>query len=487
MIQVTSNNGHSTNILDNILEGCQIIDFDWKYIYVNNAMINQIHKTKDDILNHSVIECFPGIENTKFFSILNNCMTNRVSSKMTNEFIFPDGSKGWFELCIEPVPEGIFILSIDITLLIQANNDILQQNNKLKALREIDLAILGSSDLKITLKTVLREFANQLNIDAVDILLLNPHTKILEFSVGYGFRSDAIEKTKLHLNESFAGQAALEQKSFYINDLSKILKDFIRADLIKYEEFTSYYVVPLISRGRILGVIDIFHRSPINPTQSWIDFLEALAGQASMAIDSCNLLQNLNHTNLDLLLAYDTTIEGWSRALDLRDKETEGHSVRVTDITIDLARHFDLTDSEINNIRYGALLHDIGKMGIPDHILLKQGKLTEEEFTIMQKHCEYGYELLYPIKYLRSAIDIPYCHHEKWDGTGYPRKLKDEQIPLPARMFAIVDVWDALVSDRPYRKAWPEEKAIEHIYSQSGKHFDPNIVSVFFEVIKKRK
>ena len=188
----------------------------------------------------------------------------------------------------------------------------------------------------------------------------------------------------------------------------------------------------------------------------------------------------LGHENSRRKQAYDNTIEGWSRALDLRDKETEGHSQRVTEMTLRLARIAGINDKELVQVRHGALLHDIGKMGIPDSILLKPDKLTDEERGIMQKHSEYGYMLLLPIEYLHPALDIPYCHHEKWDGTGYPRGLKGEQIPIAARLFAVVDVWDALTNDRSYRKRWSETKVREHIKSLAGTHFDPKAVEYFF-------
>jgi len=194
------------------------------------------------------------------------------------------------------------------------------------------------------------------------------------------------------------------------------------------------------------------------------------------------LFEGLQRTNLELILAYDATIEGWSHAMDLRDKETEGHTLRVTDLAERLARLLGLPDEDIIHIHRGGLLHDIGKMGVPDQILLKPGPLTDEEWILMRRHPQFAFEMLSPIQYLRPAIDIPYCHHEKWDGTGYPRGLSGEQIPLPARLFAVVDVWDALTSDRPYRPAWTHEKALEHIREQSGKHFDPAVVSAFLQM-----
>jgi putative nucleotidyltransferase with HDIG domain len=186
---------------------------------------------------------------------------------------------------------------------------------------------------------------------------------------------------------------------------------------------------------------------------------------------------------MSLTLAYNHTLEGWARALEYRDIETEGHSKKVTKITMQLARRMGINEQELLHIRRGALLHDIGKMGIPDQILHKPGALTEDEWAIMHKHPEFAYEMLRSIEYLRPALDIPYHHHEKWDGSGYPRGLKGEQIPLAARIFAIVDVWDALCSDRPYRKAWPKKEIVDYLKDQSGKHFDPKIADIFLEMI----
>ncbi|MDK2980566.1 MAG: cyclic di-GMP phosphodiesterase [Chloroflexota bacterium] len=194
--------------------------------------------------------------------------------------------------------------------------------------------------------------------------------------------------------------------------------------------------------------------------------------------------QELEELNKELLLSYDKTIEGWSKALDLRDKETEGHTERVTDKTMYLAHAMGLSEDFIkSHIWRGCLLHDVGKLGIPDAILLKEGPLTDEEWNVMRKHPVYAYEWLKAIPFLEPAIDIPYCHHEKWDGSGYPRGLKGEEIPVAARLFAIVDVWDAITSDRPYRKAMSREEAVQHILDESGKHFDPQIVKLFMDNI----
>lgn len=192
---------------------------------------------------------------------------------------------------------------------------------------------------------------------------------------------------------------------------------------------------------------------------------------------------NIEETHAQLLAAYDATIEGWSRALDLRDKETEGHSKRVTELTLLLSKMAGIPELDMIHIHRGALLHDIGKLGIPDSILLKTENLTDEEWALMKMHPQYAYDMIGSIEYLKLALDIPFCHHEKWDGTGYPQGLKGREIPFSARLFAIVDVWDALTSDRPYRPAWEKEKAFEYIQTQSGKHFDPQVVELFLKMM----
>ena len=195
--------------------------------------------------------------------------------------------------------------------------------------------------------------------------------------------------------------------------------------------------------------------------------------------------ENLTVANEELIKAYDATIEGWGHALDLRDEETQGHSLRATEITLSMACRLDIAKEDLINIRRGAILHDVGKMGIPDAILLKPSKLTDDEWTVMRRHPEFAYQMLSHVEYLRPALAIPYCHHEKWDGTGYPRGLAGADIPLEARIFAVVDVYDALTSDRPYRTAWSRAQAVNYIVEQSGKHFDPDIVKLFVGELEK--
>jgi HD-GYP domain-containing protein (c-di-GMP phosphodiesterase class II) len=353
----------------------------------------------------------------------------------------------------------------------------------LTALRNIDVAINGSLNLQVTLKVVLTETLQQLQIDAACILLLAPHSQTLEYACGLGFATDCISFSSVRMGEGYAGRIALEQKSRVIGNLTPEEAISGPKALLESEGFKAYAGFPLIAKGQIKGVLEVFHHAPVNQGKDWPIFAEMLAGQAAIAIDNAELYANLQRSHSELLLAYDTTIEGWSRALDLRDQETEGHSRRVTARVVRIAREMGISNEKLVQIRRGSLLHDIGKLGVPDSILLKPGTLTDAEFEIMKTHTEIALNLLSPIEFLRPALDIPYCHHEKWDGSGYPRGLKGVVIPLAARIFAIVDVCDALLSNRPYRPAWPIERVRAHIHSLSGTHFDPDILKIVEKVI----
>ena len=363
-----------------------------------------------------------------------------------------------------------------------------KQVQQLSILRAVDTAIATSFDARFTLNILLEETINGLNLDAADVLRFNPSSHSLEVAAVKGIRNPLLSHPRGNLRVFNSldrrlpqTSAMLERRPVIVPDLSQLNDE--RARLLAQEGFVSAVIAPFVAKGQVKGMMEIFFRSAANLDREWMDFIEALAGQAAIALDNVELFENLEHSNLELSLAYDATIEGWSQALDQRDKETEGHTLRVAAKANELAQKMGIGGSQLVHIRRGALLHDIGKIGVPDRILLKEDSLSEEEWVTMRRHPVLAYELLSPIAFLRHAIDIPYCHHEKWDGTGYPRGLKGEEIPLTARIFAIIDVWDALLSDRPYRKAWPEEKVREYLREQSGKHFDPQVAEAFFQLM----
>ncbi|OQY30521.1 MAG: hypothetical protein B6I38_07335 [Anaerolineaceae bacterium 4572_5.1] len=375
----------------------------------------------------------------------------------------------------------------EITAEVEARQQIRQQLSRLEALHTIDIAISASMDLKLTVNVILEQTQNQLGADAVDLLTLNPALQSLKCVARRGFKTEALIHTQLRLGSGLAGKAALEREVVSVPDLGKDDEHFMVAPELKEEGFVAYWGVPLVAKGQVKGVLEIFHRTPREPDVEWYSFLNTLSGQAAIAIDNATLFEDLQKKNEELRLAYDTTLEGWAHALELRDMETEGHSRRVTRLTMELATAMGLDENARHHIRRGALLHDIGKMGIPDHILNKPGPLTDEEWDVMRKHPSYAYEMIESISFLRPAVDIPYSHHEKWDGSGYPLGIRGDAIPLPARIFAVIDVYDALRSDRSYRKAWSEEATLEHIREQSGKHFDPQVVEAFLEMMAEKR
>ena len=374
-----------------------------------------------------------------------------------------------------------------------------QRLHRLSALHSIDATIGASVDTHVTLGIVLEHVMTELKADAAAVLLFNPLTRMLEYTTGRGFRVHVIDGFRLRLGEGLAGQAVLQRRSINITDLQQagaveqVMEHPVSGSTpvplqyLEGENFVGYHAIPLIAKGQVHGVLEIFRRSIMQVDQEWITFFEMVAGQTAIAIDNGRLFENLQQSNLELTLAYDATIQGWSQALELRDEETEGHTLRVTDLTLRLIQAMGLEEVEMEHARRGSLLHDIGKIAIPDSILLKPGSLNEHEWSVMRQHPQYAYNMLSPITYLAPAIHIPWCHHEKWDGSGYPRGLKGEQIPTVARIFAIVDVFDALTSNRPYRLAWPREKALEYINEQSGKHFDPKVEKAFMDLMAGEK
>ena len=383
---------------------------------------------------------------------------------------------------------GYVSINRDITKRKQAEEQAQLQIQRLRSLRAIDVAISSSFNLNLTLDILLDQVITQLNVDAAAILLFDATARSLEYGAGRGFRTPDIRTARVRLGEGYAGKSVLERRTIHVPNLMENVDELPAnfVSMLKEEGFIDYYCVPLIVKGEVKGALEIFHRSMLESDPEWLDFLETLAGQAAIAIEDSTLFENLQRSNQELFQAYDATIEGWSHALDLRDKETEGHTQRVTELTMELARKFGFSEEQLINIRWGALLHDIGKMGVPDSILLKPDKLTEAEWEIMRKHPTLAFEMLSPIVYLKSSLDIPYCHHEKWDGSGYPRGLKGDVIPLAARLFAVVDVWDAVTSNRPYRMAWSNEEAIEYVKEQSEKFFDPKVVNVFLNMIAQK-
>ncbi len=359
--------------------------------------------------------------------------------------------------------------------------------NRLGALRNIDTAITGHSTFHEIVSDIMPNVTRSLGVDAA--LLLIPHLDTDQLAVvgQDGFKANILGLSILERmvvrDNRFTGKVYRERKPVFIpiaNNPDPKENPALRFD----ESFASYAAIPLIAKNEVKGVLEVFSRKPMNVQRDWKEFFHSLAMQVAIAIDNADLFNRMEHTNLELLAAYEATIEGWARALELRDKETLGHSERVIDLTLRLASLIGIPREEFAQLRRGVLLHDIGKMGVPDNILLKPGPLTDDEWVIMKQHPTFAYEMLSGIPYLREALDVPYCHHERWDGSGYPRGLAGEKIPLAARIFSIVDVWDALTSKRPYRPAWREQDTKAYIRDQGGKQFDPRVVEAFLKMLE---
>jgi len=360
-----------------------------------------------------------------------------------------------------------------------------QAVERLMTLRAIDMAATASTDIRVTLGLVLDRVFRHFNASAGSVLIHLPEQQALEMVVGRGFSSLAYQSMRLSLTGSLAGQAVHRREMIHVAQYQDAADPACLTLRLSGDTFKTYIAMPLIATGQVKGVLELFFNQDYHLPADWSEFLQTVAAQAAMAIENAQMFGQLQRSHAELIVAYDATIEGWARALELRDRETEGHARRVVELTLQLARRVGYPESDLVDLRRGAILHDIGKMAIPDQILLKPGPLTESEWTIMHLHTTYGYEMLLSIPYLRGVVDIPYCHHERWDGTGYPRQLKDVQIPLAARLFSLVDVYDALSSDRPYRQAWPRGRTLAYIQSQSGRAFDPQLTALFVELLSR--
>jgi HD-GYP domain-containing protein (c-di-GMP phosphodiesterase class II) len=280
-----------------------------------------------------------------------------------------------------------------------------------------------------------------------------------------------------------AGRAALFNEPLILNpdSIEKMTPSF--KALLHTEGFKGYMAMPVMASEKVKGVIELMDEDAIALHPDEMQYLRIACNLGGMTISKAENRIAIENAKFDLEKAYGETLEAWVRAMELRDKYTAGHNQRVTEMSLRLAAKLGISNEMLLHITRGALLHDIGKLAISDKILLKTGPLDDKERKIIRQHPKFAYQLLKPIKYLEHAIDIPYCHHEMWNGEGYPQGLKEEEIPLNARIFSVVDVWDALITDRPYREAWPKEEALDYIEAKSGIEFDPMIVDAFIEII----
>jgi putative nucleotidyltransferase with HDIG domain len=360
---------------------------------------------------------------------------------------------------------------------------------ELSTLLKVSSSLASTMDLAQVLQIAIENAVDLIDLDTGAIYTLE--NDILQLGATVPPLSPQLPKELLiarledhpHIQEAVTTKSPVHLPDARIAALSPAEKIIVES-----RGLISVLYFPLMLKDNAIGVFILGTSNYVRElTASELDLSHILSFQVSLAIANAQLYRKAQEAITGITQAYDATLEGWSRVLDMRDHGTDEHTHRVADLTVALARKMAIPDSQLADVRRGALLHDIGKIGIPDSILQKTSTLDEQERAIMETHPEKAYEILSRIEYLLPAIDIPYCHHEKWDGTGYPRKLKGEAIPLVARIFAVVDVYDALTSDRPYRKAWSKETAIDYIQQQSGQHFFPNALDAFIEMVRERE
>jgi HD-GYP domain-containing protein (c-di-GMP phosphodiesterase class II) len=337
------------------------------------------------------------------------------------------------------------------------------------------------------LPAVLALLASAVKAEAVTALHYNLSAQRFDLLAAHGLNAPALAKIKLYFETGLAGRFVEERQPIWIEDILTSKPRSRSVSQLAEEGFRSYLALPLIGHNDFLGILELFWSKTPDIQAQDMGFLERMTEQISLTMERSAIVRDLRRSNEGLASAYNAMIEGLSRALELRDFETEGHTRRVSVLMMRFGEHMQIPSVQWDAIKQGALLHDIGKLGIPDAILLKPGSLTQRERQVMQQHAVYGYNILAPIISLRQTLDITLYHHERWDGSGYPYGLAGEQIPLVARLFAVVDVFDALTSDRPYRSAWSHLQAIEYLRERSGQLFDPQVVEFFLEIVDQQK
>ncbi|MCC7361926.1 MAG: GAF domain-containing protein [Anaerolineales bacterium] len=370
-------------------------------------------------------------------------------------------------------------VAIDNARLFRETNQRLQY---FEALHHIDLAIAGSLDLRVTLTVLLDQLRAKLRVDAAAVLLYQPLTQLCVPAVGRGFRTRQIEQARLRLGEGPTGQAVLERRPLRLGRLNAVPPPWPRAAIVEAEGVRAYFALPLLAKGQLQGVLELYHRAPLAPDPDWLSFLDALAKQAAIAVDNATLFDDLQRSNVEMIRTYDATLEGWVNLLDQRAGRPPGATPRLADRALELARALGVPGEALGHLRRGALLHDVGLLALSDALLNKPGPLDAEEWAAVRRHPRAAYELLQPVAFLHPALDIPYAHHERWDGSGYPRQLKGDGIPLSARLFAVVDVAAALTAPRPWRAAWPLEAAHAYLAEQAGTLFDSAIVAAYLKL-----
>lgn len=455
------------------------IHMDGPFVYVNPKWAEITAYTEEELQALTLMEVIAPTSRSQVEKVTRRHQKNDYSvQRYETEILTKGGQTKWVDITTSGIvyqgKDAVIGTAIDIT-------DRKQKESELEMVAKISEALRVAMTRDEVRTSVLHEIMNFLDIDGTLIGTVEPsaNKEILCRTMGCFSPAD---NTTLKNNEGLIGYIVTTGKP-YVNHHASHDPYFTLPELLS--NLSSISGVPLITNGETIGALMIGSTRIL--TDNELRLLKTIGDMTASALHRADLYEQTSSQAHELKLAYDATLEGWAHALELRDKETQGHSLRIANMTIKLAKLMGYNEQDLENVRKGALLHDIGKMGIPDTILLKPGSLTEEEWNLMRMHPEYARQMLIDLPYFKNALDIPYCHHEWWDGSGYPRGLKGDDIPLTARIFAIVDAWDALISDRPYRKAWSKRDALAHIIDQSGNHFDPDVVNAFVKMLKDEK
>jgi len=423
--------------LDNMIEGCQIIDFDWRYTYVNDTVASQGHNTREALLGHTMMEMYPGIESTELFKVMRDCMENRVVRHIENEFTYPDGTTGWFELGIQPVPEGIFILSVDVTERKQAEEKIKRSLQHLNGLRRIDQAITSSFDLRTTLEVVLQEVTAQLGVDAAAILLLDAQNQSMEYTASRGFRSTLPNQTQLKLGERLASRALRERQTIYIQDLSAVGGAQIGTQQLTNDGFVEYYGAPLIARDNILGVLEIYHRSHLNADSEWADLLNTLAGQTAIAIDNARLWEQIQLHASEL------------------EQRVEKRTLQLNQTNIELEHANRIKDEFLANMSHELRTPLNGIMGMSEMLLeQRRDSLTPHQQSSLEVIESSGQHLL---ELINDILDLSKIEAGKFD--IYQQPIDVDEICRSSLAFV-----KSLALQKSINLVYEEDKTISKIY-----------------------
>lgn len=453
-------------------------------LQINSAFSSSLKKIQENSEPEicSALELFSSIDYSSYQAILfPTSITFNDSNYTLVILVTPPVSSSLIEACDSLCKMAGSIIE-RITSLTQAN----QRLQYMTSLHLISTSISASLDLNLTLRSLVNQIMGQLQVDAVAVFLVNPTTHILEYAAGEGFRAVDIARTRLRIGEDQAGKAALTRKTIFLYDKDGIAPFFQRAHLFINEDFVAYYAVPLIVQGEVKGVLETFHRNPFIPSQEWVQFLEALATETANAIKNAELIQKIQHNNLELSLSFDATLMTWAQSVEWHANLPEGSTLRLVDTAMQFAQFVGIDNAHLQHFRQGVILHDIGKLMVPRHILQKPGPLSDSEWEIVRQAPVFAFNLLSKVPLMQSTVLIPYMQHERWDGHGYPQGLHRQDIPYPVRVFSIVKIWDALRSPRPFRKAWDDKQILEYLEANAGKIFDPEIVPAFLRFLKHR-